>query len=289
MLQNIEPSIITFAHYVETAMWKLSKEIYDFLYQRSNELVESPYFTQVSNFTTNLDHFYRDLISNDAVTNFKKYSVVVYEFVKEKYFHLIPFGKELHNILSEVYDELKKLQTREPFNIVLQKYNDVRGQLQWFAGEFKLEERLQQVWTMMRHKLNRFAQTALQTDSRYREAKTKFIFDPDNGVLELEQKLPMSWHAFNETPKFEEVPEYRMIHDAQNLLVGSNDTIWEIYHDVKHYVDPLTWLPPFKGNQPPSLSNASFLKIIFLTFQRMPIWSVPVSTSHSIRSLSRSI
>lgn len=38
---------------------------------------------------------------------------------------------------------------------------------------------------------------------RYREAKTKFIFDPESGNVEWEQKLPMSWHAFNETPKFE--------------------------------------------------------------------------------------
>jgi hypothetical protein len=38
---------------------------------------------------------------------------------------------------------------------------------------------------------------------RYREAKTKFIFDPECGNVEWEQKLPISWHAFNETPKFE--------------------------------------------------------------------------------------
>lgn len=38
---------------------------------------------------------------------------------------------------------------------------------------------------------------------RYREAKTKFIFEPLDGVMYLEQKLPMSWHAFNETPKFD--------------------------------------------------------------------------------------
>jgi hypothetical protein len=38
---------------------------------------------------------------------------------------------------------------------------------------------------------------------RYREAKTKFVFDPETGNVEFEQKLPMSWHALNETPKFE--------------------------------------------------------------------------------------
>lgn len=35
-----------------------------------------------------------------------------------------------------------------------------------------------------------------------REPKTQFIFEPNDGVMILEQKLPMSWHAFNETPNF---------------------------------------------------------------------------------------
>lgn len=37
---------------------------------------------------------------------------------------------------------------------------------------------------------------------RHREAKTKFVFEPNDGIMLLEQKLPMSWHAFNETPNF---------------------------------------------------------------------------------------
>lgn len=38
---------------------------------------------------------------------------------------------------------------------------------------------------------------------RYHKAKTKFLCNPEKGILELEQKLPFSWHAFNETPKYE--------------------------------------------------------------------------------------
>lgn len=38
---------------------------------------------------------------------------------------------------------------------------------------------------------------------RYHKAKTKFLCNPEKGVIELEQKLPFSWHAFNETPKYE--------------------------------------------------------------------------------------
>ena len=45
-------------------------------------------------------------------------------------------------------------------------------------------------------------QTVLEASTRYQKAKTKFIFDPRKGLVELEQRLPMPWHAFNETPTF---------------------------------------------------------------------------------------
>lgn len=45
---------------------------------------------------------------------------------------------------------------------------------------------------------------------RYREAKTKFIFEPKTGIMHWEQKLPMSWHAFNETPKFDVSNQQRL-------------------------------------------------------------------------------
>lgn len=183
---------------------------------------------------------------NDAITNIKKYSGVAWDFVKDKYFKIVPFAKELNEVFMELFEELKELETLEPIQFVLKKYHDFESQVQWFIDEFKIEQRLQQIWDLLRNKLSRFAQTALQADNQYREAKTKFIFDPDKGVLELEQKLPMSWHAFNETPKFEEIPEYKFIHDTQDMLSGSNETIWNFYHDLRPLLEPTTWLPPFK-------------------------------------------
>lgn len=38
---------------------------------------------------------------------------------------------------------------------------------------------------------------------RNHKSKTLFIFDYENGIIKLENKLPMPWHAFNETPNFE--------------------------------------------------------------------------------------
>ena len=46
------------------------------------------------------------------------------------------------------------------------------------------------------------SQTVLEANSKYQQAKTKFIFDSDKGIIELEQKLPMPWSAFNEQPVF---------------------------------------------------------------------------------------
>ncbi|XP_058818906.1 uncharacterized protein LOC131681859 [Topomyia yanbarensis] len=248
MLQNIEPSVIKLAHYAESVSWHVGHEVFSFLYNKTQEIAESPYFTKVTNFTQDLDTLYKDLIHNDIITNSKKYGAIVVRFVKEKFFRLVPFGRELHQVLTELWEEIKQLQKLEYVQFILHHVHEVRSKAEWLAEEFQLEKRLHQLWRMVRHKLTRYAQTALQAENHYREAKTKFIFDPDHGIMELEQKLPMSWHAFNETPKFEEIPEYKFITDVQNFFAGSNTTIWTLYSEMKPYTDTKMWLPPFKAN-----------------------------------------
>lgn len=63
----------------------------------------------------------------------------------------------------------------------------------------------------------------------------------------LEQKLPMSWHAFNETPKFEEIPEYKMMNDIQGYFSMSKISFSNFYYNYKPYTDPSDWLPPFSS------------------------------------------
>lgn len=73
------------------------------------------------------------------------------------------------------------------------------------------------------------------------------MFEPEQGLVLLEQKLPMSWHAFNETPRFEEIPEYRALAVLQSQLALSNKTFWTFYYEYKPYTEFQNWLPPFKG------------------------------------------
>ncbi|CAD7080164.1 unnamed protein product [Hermetia illucens] len=247
-LRKLEPHIIKFLHYIETALWNISKEIFDFIYERTNELAESPYFNQVSSFTHDMDRLYKDLSANDAITNFRKYSVIAWNFVKEKYFKLVPFGKELNDVLNELWEELKTLEKLETVQFFVQRVNEIKLKAEWLADEFQLDKRLHQLWHLIRNKIASYTQTALQADDRYREAKTKFIFDPDVGLIEFEQKLPMSWHAFNETPKFEEVPEYKMMNDIQTFFSGSNFSLMNYIYGLRPHIDPSMWLPPFKSH-----------------------------------------
>ncbi|XP_066998183.2 uncharacterized protein Apoltp [Anabrus simplex] len=244
---TIEPTFVMFAHYVEAIALKVSEEVMDFLYQQKKEIFESPYFTKVANFTQDLDRLYKDIIKNDMITNIRKYSKIIYEFLKEKYFTMVPFGKELQDIVTEIINEIKVLQKLPSVNYAIQKYNELYDKVMWLYDYLDLGTRIQNAITLIHLKITDITQTALQAENRYREAKTKFIFDPENGYVVLEQKLPMSWHAFNETPRFEEIPEYKAISDLQNYFVTSNTTFWTLYYEYKPYTEPSNWLPPFKG------------------------------------------
>ncbi|EDW76449.2 uncharacterized protein Dwil_GK14654 [Drosophila willistoni] len=245
VLKRFEPHMFKFISFVETTAWDLSKEVFDFIYKRTNELAESPYFNKVSSFTADAERLYRDFKANDAITNIKKYSTLAWNFVKEKYFKLVPFGAELNEVLTEIWQELKELEKIEQVQLMVQKYYEILARLDWIADELQLEHRLHQIYGLLRNKFRNYAMNALETADMYREAKTKFVFDPEVGIIDLEQKLPMSWHAFNETPKFEEIPEYKVLSKVQSFLSETNSSIIMKLYNMRAHLDPKTWLPPY--------------------------------------------
>ncbi|XP_032572582.1 uncharacterized protein LOC6611837 [Drosophila sechellia] len=245
VLKRFEPHLFKMISFIETTAWNLSKEVFDFIYKRTNELAESPYFNKVSSFTADAERLYRDFKANDAITNIKKYSTLAWNFVKEKYFKLVPFGAELNEVLTEIWQEIKELEKIDQVQIMVQKYYEVMAKVDWVADELQLEHRLHQVYGLVRNKFLNYAMNALETADMYREAKTKFVFDPEVGIIDLEQKLPMSWHAFNETPKFEEIPEYQVLAKAQSFFSETNSSIVMKLYNMRTHLDPKTWLPPY--------------------------------------------
>lgn len=247
MLKMIEPLFIRVLHYLEAVLWKASKEIVDFLYDRRNEIIKSPYFDRFTNFTQDVDKLYRDIKANDIVTNVRKYTGMIINFIRERYFTMVPFGKELKDLVDEIISELAELKKLPSVNYALQKIHQVYEKINYFYEHFGIQKKIESTIRIIHAKLMDISQTALQAESKYREAKTKFIFDPNTGLMCLEQKLPMSWHAFNQTPEFQEIPEYRAIVDVRNYFTTSNATFWTLYYHYRPYTDPYNWLPPFKA------------------------------------------
>ncbi|XP_011501595.1 PREDICTED: uncharacterized protein LOC105365190 [Ceratosolen solmsi marchali] len=246
-LMHIEPIFIRLAHYLETVGWKAIQEFFNFLYDRKIELITSPYYDQFSNFTQDIDKFYRDIKANDIITNIQKYSTTVIQFIKERYFAFVPFGKELKDVVDEIITELKELKKLPSVKYASEKIQQIYERALYLYEYFEVRTKLESTVRLIHSKLMDISQTALQAESRYREAKTKFIYDPNHGLMCLEQKLPMSWHAFNQTPEFQEIPEYRAIVDMGSYFTSSNTTFWTLYYQIKPLTEPSNWLPPFKA------------------------------------------
>ncbi|XP_011308401.1 uncharacterized protein Apoltp isoform X2 [Fopius arisanus] len=247
ILEAMEPLFIRVLHYLEAVLWKASKEILDFLYDRRNELIKSPYFDRLANFTQDVDRLYKDIKSNDIITNIRKYSAIIITFLQERYFTMVPFGKELKAIIDEILMELSELKKLPSVHFALDKINYIYERVSYFYKYFGVQAKLERTIKIIHAKLMDVSQSALQAESKYREAKTKFIFDPNIGLMCLEQKLPVSWHAFNQTPEFQEIPEYRAIIDLRDYFTTSNATFWTLYYRFRPYTDPYNLLPPFKA------------------------------------------
>ncbi|XP_029160980.1 apolipophorins isoform X2 [Nylanderia fulva] len=246
-LKLMEPLFIRFIHYLETLSWKASREMLDFLYDRKKEIITSPYFDRFTNFTQDVDKVYRDIKANDIVTNVHKYSRLVIQFIKQRYFAFVPFGKELNDVTEEIVSELKELRKLPSVNYALDKLEQMYDKIGYLSEYFEVRVKIEGLIQLVHSKMMDIGQTALQAESQYREAKTMFIFDPNQGLMCLEQKLPMSWHAFNQTPEFHEIPEIRAIVDMKKYFVTSNTTFWSLYYQYKPYSELTNWLPPFKA------------------------------------------
>lgn len=213
---------------------------------RTNDIIESPHFVRVANITRDLDILYTDLKTSDLFTNLKKYSGIIFNFAKEKFLRM-PFAAELREVLVDLLDSFKKLRNDEAVKQYFDQIEEIQSRLKWFMDEFQLDKRLNALVEILKKKLSRITQNALETEDVYREAKTKFIFDPDVGKIVWEQKLPISWHAFNETPQFEEIPEYKFINDAQTFLFGARNDSWSFFNGI-FLTEPQNLIPPFKAH-----------------------------------------
>lgn len=138
----------------------------DFLYIRKNEIIESPYFSKFSNFSHDMDKFYKDITGNNTIWNIYKYTKIVWNFVNERYLKAIPFSKELQAIVTEITNELNELRDLPSMQYLIEKYNELYEKVKWFCDYFDIGNRVQRFITLVHLKLTDLTQTALQAENR---------------------------------------------------------------------------------------------------------------------------
>ncbi|CAG9122181.1 unnamed protein product [Plutella xylostella] len=247
LLKSMEPLFFKVVHYTESFVFTLWRGVMDFFYSRTQELTDSPYFNYVSTFGHEMDRIYKDLVNEDIITNIKKYSKKLWNVAWDKIQKYIPFKDELGQLYAEFSNACDNFMHTPPVMYVREKCTEAYVRLKWWYDYFMIGEALDKTWDIIYAKITDFAKTALQYEEIHRTPKTNFVFDPRKGEILLEQKLPMSWHAFNRTPDFTEIAEYKAVKDFMDQWLTSNKSIWSYYYDIRPYMDFNNVLPPFGG------------------------------------------
>ncbi|RVE52154.1 hypothetical protein evm_003227, partial [Chilo suppressalis] len=247
LLKSIEPLFFKVLYYTESFVVSIWKGIMDFFYSRTQELTDSPYFNYVSTFSQEVDKIYKDLVNNDLVTNIKKYSKKFMNVVWSKIEKYIPFKEEIMQLYAEFRNAWESFLKIKQVVYVRDKYTEAYTRLKWWYDYFLIGEALDKVGEILYEKITDMAKTALQYEELHRTPKTHFVFDPNEGTILLEQKLPMSWHAFNRTPDFSEISEYRAVRNFIDDWLNTNKSIWNYYYELRPYMDLDNILPPFPG------------------------------------------
>lgn len=139
----------------------------DFLYIRKNEIIVNPYFAKFSNFTHDLDKFYKDITGNNTISSVYKYSKIAWNFLKEKYLNNVPFAKEVESIINEIISEISELQNIPTIKYFMNKCNESYEFIKFYYEYFIVETNFQYVLTTVYAKLTDKTPTALETDNRY--------------------------------------------------------------------------------------------------------------------------
>ncbi|XP_047539341.1 uncharacterized protein LOC125072709 [Vanessa atalanta] len=247
LLKSIEPLFFKMLHYTEAFVVTIWRGIMDFFHERTHELTDTPYFNYVSTFGHEMDRIYKDLVNNDIITNIKKYTRKLWNVIWGKIEKYIPFTDEFKQLFNEFKNAWENFLKTPQVVYVREKYQEAYVRLKWWYDYFLIGEALDKVWEILYAKVTSMAKTALQYEELHRNPKTNFIFDPHKGEILLEQKLPMSWHAFNRTPDFSEISEYRTVRDFMDEWLTSNRSIWAYYYDLRPYMDFNNVMPPFAG------------------------------------------
>ncbi|CAL8109862.1 unnamed protein product [Orchesella dallaii] len=249
IVERYRPIILAHLHELEASVYNVVMRVLDFFYETKEAVMQSPYFQKLQQLAEDLDELYRDIRENDLETNFNKYFGMLTNFISRKLGELSQLklslgklGERVDMILNEMVETEVIHDFKEGFMTAIEQ---VKGLIRYTEIDVLIPK---VVLTLISKGKSIFFMTAIETASTFQQAKTKFIFDSSKGIISLEQKLPMSLAAFNETPNFRELPEYQVVLKAQEMFQSSEGSLWNVYHRANTKGNVLSLIPPFEGH-----------------------------------------
>lgn len=106
------------------------------------------------------------MTGNQTVTSSFKYAKIGYEFLKDKYFKLVPFAGELNQVYTEIVDEIKELAKLPSIAYLIQRYEEMSAKIKWFCDFIDLDENIRKLITIIHVKMTDMKQTALEAENK---------------------------------------------------------------------------------------------------------------------------
>lgn len=214
-------------------------------------MARSNYFQKLSLLLDDLQQFYLDMQSIDWPANVRKYLSRAGQFLQQKYSDLDEYLVWLDRLKMEIEILYEGFMKENPeLEKGAENGRKLLAFLQWSYEYLKVNDKLSDLIVAIRERGSEVIyQTATDAQMRYSPQKTLFLFNPERGSIDLEQKLPMPWISLDEMPRFEQLPEMQRIRSFLAMFETSNTSVVD---QILSYIpgkESLTDLiPPFKSN-----------------------------------------
>ncbi|XP_069195444.1 LOW QUALITY PROTEIN: uncharacterized protein [Procambarus clarkii] len=247
---NYKPHILRTFDDVETNAWIFAENLIEWLQKLGLEIKSSATYRRIQEMVEYLEDIYRDFTENSKRENLEKYYNMMVEMVKNGVrvlmMRVAPFVEDWVGELRKAWEQLLQYRPVRQLQLTLLaaadkvlwtvRYVDVRGHVV-DALVFTLE-----------HGYTIVSQTSVQASQKHILAKTKFSFIPEEGEMELVQKLPIDWHSFDHKPNWRDLPEYKNIQWVRDTFFSSMNftfhEVWYKYLNLDLSLKPISWILP---------------------------------------------
>ena len=190
-------------------------------------MVESSYFQRLAQLVEDLTQFYRDMQSMEWPSNVPKYLTKIRTFLQQKYADIDEYVLLIEKIRLQLEDWYVTLLRSNPeYQKFADAWNKFVSLADWSLEHLQVGRQMKLLIAHVRERmLEEFRQTSTEARMRYQLDKTRLRYNPELGLIELEQKLPFPWIGFDQRPRFEELPELQRIQSLLAFFKSSNSSL----------------------------------------------------------------